>query len=585
MNGAPSLGWLPRPCYLASTVRWSELFIPTLRDDPSDAEVVSHRLMLRAGLIRQLGAGIYSKLPLARRVHRKIEAIMREELERIGAQEFQLPVLQPAELWKNSGRWESMGDILFRLRDRKRSDMCLAATHEEAFTSISRELRSYRQLPQIWFHFQTKCRDEARPKSGVLRSREFTMKDSYSFDVDFDGLDRSFDLHTEAYNRILERCGVPVMAVEASSGVMGGSESVEFMALSNAGEDWVVTCEGCGYAANLEKALSVPRPVEDPQESSPVEKFATPGVRTIEDLAAFKGGALGERQIKTLVLVVRDELTLFLLRGDYELNDVKVAELCDTTDFRPAHPEECKEALGALPGSLGAVGVTELPVFADEALRDRRGMTTGANEDDFHLRNVDVARDLGQVRWADVRCSEEGDTCASCGKPVRLEKAIEVGHIFKLGLRYSERMGARVLGPDGKEVPIVMGSYGMGVERVMAAAIESHHDENGIRWPVSIAPYEVVVAPVRIGDAEQARRAEEIYSELREAGFEVLLDDRDERPGVKFKDADLIGFPLRIVPGPRSLAKGCVELVDRVAGESVEVPLADLLAETHRRIR
>ena len=417
MNGAPSLGWLPRPCYLASTVRWSELFIPTLRDDPSDAEVVSHRLMLRAGLIRQLGAGIYSKLPLARRVHRKIEAIMREELERIGAQEFQLPVLQPAELWKNSGRWESMGDILFRLRDRKRSDMCLAATHEEAFTSISRELRSYRQLPQIWFHFQTKCRDEARPKSGVLRSREFTMKDSYSFDVDFDGLDRSFDLHTEAYNRILERCGVPVMAVEASSGVMGGSESVEFMALSNAGEDWVVTCEGCGYAANLEKALSVPRPVEDPQESSPVEKFATPGVRTIEDLAAFKGGAPGERQIKTLVLVVRDELTLFLLRGDYELNDVKVAELCDTTDFRPAHPEECKEALGALPGSLGAVGVTELPVFADEALRDRRGMTTGANEDDFHLRNVDVARDLGQVRWLTCAARRKATPARAVGSP------------------------------------------------------------------------------------------------------------------------------------------------------------------------
>ena len=566
-------------------MRWSELFIPTLRDDPSDAEAVSHKLMLRAGLLRQLQAGIYSKLPLARRVHRKIEAIMREEMERIGAQEFQLPILQPAELWRDSGRWESMGEELFRLHDRKRSEMCLGYTHEEAFTSISRELRSYRQLPQIWFHLQTKFRDEARPKSGVLRSREFTMKDSYSFDVDFDGLDRSFDLHTRAYNRIFERCGVPVMAVEASSGVMGGSESVEFMALSDAGEDWVVTCEGCGYAANLEKAVAVPRPVKDPEESPPLEKFATPGVRTIEELAALAGGPAAERQIKTLVLVVRDELTLFLLRGDYELNEVKVAELCGTTDFRPAHPEECREALGALPGSLGAVGVTELPVFADEALRDRRGMSTGANEDDFHLRNVDVARDLGQVRWVDLRCAEEGDSCASCGKPVRLDKAIEVAHIFKLGLRYSETMGARVLGPDGKEVPIVMGSYGMGVERLMAAAIESHHDENGIRWPVSIAPFEVVVAPVRIGDTEQAERAEGIYSDLREAGFDALLDDRDERPGVKFKDADLIGFPLRIVPGPRSLAKGCVELVDRVAGESVEVPLADLVAEARRRVR
>ncbi len=567
-------------------MRWSELFIPTLRDDPSDAEAVSHKLMLRAGLIRQLGAGIYSKLPLALRVQRKVESIVREEMGRIGAQECRVPTLQPADLWKDSGRWESIGEELFRLRDRKRADMCLGLSAEEAFTSIARfDLQSYRQLPQIWYQIQNKLRDEPRPKSGVLRSREFTMKDSYSFDLDFDGLDRSFELHSQAYSRIFERCGLVAIPVEASSGIMGGSESVEFMVFTDAGEDWIVVCPGCGYAANLEKAVSIPAAIEDPEACGEIEKFPTPDVRTIEELAAFEGGAAPERQIKTLVLSIGGELALFLLRGDHELNEVKVAEETGTTDFRPAHPEECRDALGAFPGSLGAVGVTHLPVYADNALRDRRCLTTGANEEDFHLRNVDVARDLAGLRWVQLRSSEAGDACKSCGDTVRLHKAIEVGHIFKLGLKYSESMGAKVLNRDGKEVPIVMGSYGIGIERIMATAIESHHDADGIRWPVSIAPFEVVVCPIRMGDEQAVAKAEQIYTDLCSSGFDALLDDRDERPGVKFKDADLIGFPLRIVPGPRSLAKGCAEFVDRHTGETVEIALGDVVDEARRRLR
>jgi prolyl-tRNA synthetase len=568
-------------------MRWSQMFIPTLRDDPADAEATSHRLMLRAGLIRQLGAGIYSKLPLAERVARKVEAIVREEMTRIGAQEFRLPMLHPADPWKESGRWTSVKEELFRLRDRKQGDMALAMTAEEIFTSIARdELRSYRQLPQIWYQIGDKFRDEPRPKSGVLRGREFTMKDSYSFDVDRAGLDVSFDKHADAYRRIFSRCGVETIPVEASSGSMGGSHSVEFMAVCDAGEDWIVVCPGCGYAANVEKAKSVASPVSDPPSAGPVEKFPTPGVRTIEDLVRFEGGAPAERQVKTLVYVVDEKPVLLLLRGDHELNEVKLADLLGAgAQSRPAHPEECRAALGALPGSLGAVGVTGLRVFADEALRGRREMTTGANENDFHLRHVDVARDLAQVTWADLRNARAGDACVNCGKSLELKKTIEMGHIFKLGLRYSEPMGARVLGADGKEVPIVMGSYGIGIERIMAAAIEAHHDANGIVWPIAIAPFDVVVATVKASDSEQREKSERLYAELTAAGLEVLLDDRDERPGVKFKDADLIGIPFRVVLGPRALAKGCVEFVVRAGGQTSEVPLEQVTAELRQRIR
>jgi prolyl-tRNA synthetase len=565
-------------------MRWSKVFIPTLRDDPADADAVSHKLMLRAGLVRQLAAGIYSKLPLGLRAARKVEAIIREEMVRIGGQEFHLPVIHPGELWKESGRWQLIGEEMFRLKDRRQNDYCLGMTHEEVFTAIGRdELRSYRQLPQIWFQIQTKLRDEARPKSGVLRGREFTMKDSYSFDTDFAGLDVAFDRHAEAYRRIFERCGLRAIAVQASSGAMGGSESIEFMSVSEAGEDWTVFCSKCDYAANIEKAKSAASNVDDPANAAAVEKFPTPGVRTIEELAKFDAQAKPERQIKTLVYLVDDVPALFLLRGDHELNETKLAEATGTTTFRAATAEECREALGAAPGSLGAVGVTGIPVHADDALRGRRGMVTGANEDDFHVRNVDVARDLPQVKWTSLRTVVVGDTCTKCGGALEIRKTIELGHIFKLGLRYSETMKLRVLNEQGKEVPVVMGSYGIGVERLVASVIEAYHDEDGIAWPWSIAPIQIVVTPVSVKDEPAMKKAEEIYERLGAEGYDVLLDDRDERPGVKFKDADLVGFPLRVVPGPRSLEKGMAELFERTTKSKEEVPLDRLYQEIRER--
>ena len=565
-------------------MKWTEVFIPTLRDDPADAEASSHKLMLRAGLVRQLSAGVYSKLPLGYRACRRVEAIIREEMERIGGQEFHLPVIHPGELWKESGRWFEIGDEMFRLKDRRQGDYCLGMTHEEVITAIGRdELRSYRQLPQIWFQIQTKFRDEARPKSGVLRGREFTMKDSYTFDVDFAGLDVAFDKHAEAYRKIFERCGLKAIAVQAASGAMGGSESIEFMSASDAGEDWTVICDSCDYAANVEKAESVPSRVEDPEASSAIERFPTPGVRTIAELAKLEGGAEADRQIKTLVHMVEDQPTLFLLRGDHELNEVKVAEAVATSNFRAASDEECREALGADLGSLGAVGVEALTVYADDALEGRREMTTGANEDDFHVRHVDVQRDLPNVRWASLRSVVPGDACRRCGTSLDIRKTIELGHIFKLGLRYSQSMNLKVLNQEGKEVPVVMGSYGIGVERLLAAVIEAYHDEDGIVWPWSVAPIHIVVTPISVKDEEQMSRAVAIYESLMEAGYVVLLDDRDERPGVKFKDADLIGVPLRIVPGPRALAKGNVELLERGAKTKDEIPLDGLLEEVSQR--
>lgn len=571
-------------------MRWSQIFIPTLRDDPADAEAISHKLMLRAGLVRQLAAGVYSKLPLGFRASRKVEAIVRDEMESIGGQEFHLPVLHPGELWKESGRWFDIGEEMFRLKDRRQGDYCLGMTHEEVFTAIARdELRSYRQLPQIWFQIQTKFRDEARPKSGVLRGREFVMKDSYTFDVDFDGLDVAFDKHAGAYRRIFARCGVKALAVQASSGAMGGSESIEFMSVSDAGEDWTVTCASCDYAANVEKATSIPSLEEDvgPNEADDadepaVEKFPTPGIRTIEALAAFDEGAAPHRQIKTLVYVVEEQPTLFLLRGDHTLNEVKLSEATGTTNFRPATPEECNQALGALPGSLGAVGVTELPIYADDALKGRRFMVTGANEDDFHLRYVGVDRDLAKLQWASLRSVVEGDLCVRCGEALAVKRTIELGHIFKLGLRYSQTMKLNVLNEQGREVPVVMGSYGIGIERLVAAVIEAYHDDNGIVWPWSVAPFHIVVTPISLKDTATMQQAEDLYSALGK-DYDVLIDDRDERPGVKFKDADLIGIPLRVVVGPKGLEKGVVELFERGSQQKEDIALDRIVDEIHAR--
>jgi prolyl-tRNA synthetase len=554
-------------------VRWTRAFVPTLREDPADAEAASHRLLVRGGYIRQLMAGAYSVLPLGMRSIAKIERIVREEMNKIGAQEFSLPALHPAELWQKTGRWETVGDAMFRLRDRHGAELCLGLTHEEVFTWLARELRSYKELPQIWYQFQTKFRDEERPKSGLLRVREFTMKDSYSFDATREGLDRSFQQHFDAYRKIYERCGVETIAVEASSGAMGGSESVEFMVETDAGEDWIAACAACGYAANVEKATSQLPAVTDEAGPAAPEKFPTPGVRTIADLAALPGGAPAERQIKTLIYVLDGELALVLLRGDHDLALQKLADGTGAREVRAARPDEIRGALGASAGSLGAVGVTGRRILADPALQDRRNMTTGANQDDFHVRGVDVARDIAVGSWLDLRGVRAGEACPLCEAPLAVKKTVEVGHIFKLGTKYSETLGATVQDENGRPLPLIMGSYGIGIGRCMAAVVERNHDEKGIVWPVNVAPFEVVIAVLNPKDVATADAGERLYDELTKAGLDVILDDRDERPGVKFTDHELVGIPWRITVGPKGLAAGKVELVRRKDGRKRDLDL------------
>lgn len=562
---------------------WSKLFIPTLRETPAEAEVVSHQLLLRAGYIRQLSAGIYSYLFLAQRSLRKIIRIIREEMDAIGAQEMLLPALQPAELWQESGRWDVMGDNMFRLKDRFQRDLCLGMTHEEVMTSIARgELRSYRQLPQIWYQIQTKFRDEPRPKSGLLRVRQFLMKDSYSFDLGPAGLDAAYEKHYGAYCRIFDRCGLKYLAVEADSGAMGGSQSHEFMVRSDAGEDFVVQCGGCGYAANLEKAVSDAQApaAPDPEGDHPPEEFPTPGRKTIAEVADFTG-LPASSQIKSLVMVAGDKPVLALLRGDHALSETKFAAVAGA-GVRPAHPAEMREWLGADAGSLGPVRVSSMRVFADEALRGRRNMICGANKDGYHLRHVTPDEDF-QAEYADLRQVAEGDSCRRCGAPLAVHKTVEVGHIFKLGYKYSQAMGLNVLAEDGREVPVIMGSYGIGVERILSAAVELYHDGDGMALPPAIAPFEVVVTPVNASNEEQRAAAERLYGECRALGLDVLLDDRDERPGVKFKDADLVGIPYRITVG-KKLAGGAVEVVERRSRIARDVPVADAAAFARDRV-
>ena len=572
-------------------MRWSRYFIPTLREDPADADVVSHKLLLRAGLIRQLAAGIYSLLPLGQRVAIKVMQILREEMNAIGGQEFFLPALHPAEIWQESGRWYAIGDEMFRLKDRKGTDMVLGMTHEEVFTTIARnEIRSYKQLPQVWYQIQLKHRDEARPKSGLIRIRSFIMKDAYTFDVDRAGLDRSFLDQREAYKKIFTRCGLQFLIVEASSGAMGGTESNEFMARTPAGEDLIVSCENCGYAANLEKATSRLAEIKDEAGPDAPEEFPTPGVRTIEDLTTFPGGAEASRQIKSLVFFAtidgEPHPVLVLLRGDHQLHETKLGDSLRATAVRPAQPEEIRELLGASAGSLGGVGAKtktpKLRIVADSALKNRRNMTTGANKDDHHLRGVDIARDIPVDDWFELRTVEAGERCPHCETGVlEVFKGMEIGHIFKLGTKYSESMGATVLTQDGKEVPIVMGSYGIGIERIIAAAVEQHHDGDGIIWPRSLAPFDVVVTITNLKQDELRTAGEKVYEELQRAGLEVLLDDRDERAGVKFKDADLIGIPYRITIG-KKITDGVVELFDRNKKQSEDVKITEVVAHVQR---
>ncbi len=556
-------------------MRWSQAFIPTLRDDPADAEAVSHRLLVRAGYIRQLMAGGYSILPLGQRVRAKIMGIIREEIDGIGGQELLLTALHPREIWEKTGRAETMGDILFSVTDSRGGSAILGPTHEEIFTTIATELTSYKQVPQLWYQIQTKFRNEPRAKGGLLRVREFTMKDSYSFDVDTDGLDVQFDRHFAAYQRIFERLGVIAVPVEASSGAMGGTDSIEFMVPSPAGEDDVAHCKACGYAANVERATSTLPAIPDEPGPSVPERFPTPGVKTILDLIEFDGGAPAERQIKTLVYVLDGELTLVLLRGDHDLQEQKLLDGTGTVEARPARPDEIRELLGADAGSLGAVGVIGPRILADDQLADRTNMVTGANLDDHHLRGVDIQRDIEVTGWLDLRAVKVGEACPSCGEALEIFRGIEAGHIFKLGTKFSVALGAMVLDADGAAVPLVMGSYGIGIERNMAAAVEMNHDDDGIVWPVSIAPYEVVITVVKVDDEATMIVADRLYDDLNDAGIDVLLDDRDERPGVKFNDAELIGIPYRITVGPRGLADDIVELSERRSGERTDLPVGE----------
>ena len=584
--------------------RWSQLFIPTLREPPADAEAASHKFLLRAGYVRQLAAGIYSFLFLGQRSMLKIAGIVREEMDRIG-QEFHLPALHPRELWEASGRWQAMGENMFRLKDRSARDLCLGMTAEEVMAEIARkELRSYKQLPQIWYQIQPKFRDEPRAKSGLLRVRQFLMKDSYSFDLDAAGLDVSYQRHYDTYCRIFDRCGLKYFAVEAHSGAMGGSQSHEFMVSTEAGEDYVVSCKNCGYAANLEKATSQLDPVEDlpPSGNGEPELVHTPGQRTIEDVARFLGVS-PKSHIKTLAYMMTEgtdaktgepqtRALVVLMRGDHMLNEAKLAAAIGGKEYRPMQDEEIRELFHSPAGYLGPLHVewakdesdTSRPMLlVEEALRGRRNLVGGANREEYHVRNLTPDGNFYPTMWDDLRTVVAGDGCLSCGSPLKIGKAVEVGHIFKLGYKYSEALGVRVLDEHGKEVTPIMGSYGIGLERILTACIEQNHDDDGFWLPASIAPFDVVLVPLAAG-GELLKRAVEIGSALERAGFEVLLDDRDERPGVKFKDADLIGVPYRITIASKKLAEEKVEVLVRGTKQKEDVAIEGVVEHMKKQL-
>ncbi len=576
--------------------RWSKLFLPTLREAPADAEVASHKFLLRSGYIRQLGAGIYSYLPLGLRSINKIIDIVREEMNKVG-QEFLLPTIHPSELWKESGRYTVMGDNMFRLKDRKGAELVLGMTHEEVMTDIARkELRSYKQLPQIWYQIQTKFRDEPRPRAGLLRVRQFIMKDSYSFDIDAAGLDKSYNQHDAAYRRIFDRCGLRYVAVEADSGAMGGSQSQEFMVYTDAGEDLIASCASCGYAANIEKATSR-LPVEEdlaPTGDGLPELVYTPGKGAIADVAEFLQVS-PKQDIKCVAyLALRGGKWLPLavfLRGDHSVNEAKLSALVGAVELRPMAADELETWFHAPAGYLGPIGISVakdlqsagLVVVLDLALSERQNMICGANKLDYHYRNVTPRRDFQWTVVADVRNVAEGEPCPVCGTPLKVAKAVEIGHIFKLGYKYTESMGSSVLNENGEEVKPIMGCYGIGIERVLTASIEQNNDKNGFWLPPAIAPFEVVVTVTNTTDAALVSTGEQLASDLEAAGFEVILDDRDERAGVKFKDADLIGIPYRINVGKRA-AEGKVELVTRATASSEDVAIGEVSGVLRSRI-
>ncbi len=559
-------------------MRFSRAFIPTLRETPADAEAISHKLLLRAGYIRQLASGLYIFLPLGWRVMQKINQIIREEMNRIGAQEIFMTVLHPAEIWQKTGRWFEIGDEMFRLKDRTGRDMCLGMTHEEIMTWLaSREIRSYRDLPQVWYQIQTKLRDEARPKSGIMRTREFIMKDSYSFDADEEGLERNYQLHIEAYRRIYTRCGIKFYQVESDPGMMGGATAHEFMAPSPAGEDDVALCDSCGYSANVELAKSISAEVNF--NDWEFEEVHTPEKRTIQEVAEFLG-VEPSHFIKSLLYIADGKPVLVLLRGDQDLQERKLERIIGP--FRPAHKDEIEEILGVEAGYIGPQGHEGIRIIADEFLKDGVYIS-GANKKDYHVRGIRPGKHFN-AEWADLHIARDGDGCPKCGSPLRIERVIEIGNIFKLGTKYSEPLGATFLDAQGKEHPIIMGSYGIGPARVAAAAVEQSHDEDGIIWPITIAPFSVIILPLNMNHEKTKEVSEKLYSELSKKGIDTLIDDRSERAGVKFKDADLIGIPLQVVVGERGLKENKLEIKDRKTKERVKVDVEEAVDYVIKKI-
>ena len=565
-------------------MRFSTYLLPTWRQDPAEAEVISHKLMLRAGMIRKLAAGLYTFLPLGLRVLRKVEAIIREEMDRAGALEVLMPMVLPADLWKESGRWDQYGKELLRFKDRGGRDYCLGPTHEEVITDLARrEIRSYKQLPLNLYQIQTKFRDEIRPRFGVMRAREFIMKDAYSFDADERGAEESYRKMYEAYCRIFERCGLRFRAVEADTGLIGGRFSHEFMVLAESGEDVIASCSSCDYAANIEMAEVGSEGKGEKEEPKPLERVLTPGRSRVEEVAAFLG-VPPSKLIKTLILRTDKGVVAALLRGDHELSEPKLRRHLGVSTVEMADEEMIREVTGGPMGFSGPVGL-KIPIVADRAISGMRNMVVGGNEEDVHLMNANPGRDFQVSEFADIRVAQAGDPCPRCGGRLEIWRGIEVGHIFKLGTKYSEAMGATYLDAEGREKPLVMGCYGIGVGRTVAAAIEQNHDEDGIIFPISIAPFHVYLLPVNTNDPEVMGVSERLYEELEGEGVEVLFDDRDERAGVKFKDADLIGIPLRLTVGERNLKEGKVEIRKRRTKETVLVGIEETVQRVKELIR
>lgn len=566
-------------------MRWTNGFIPTMKDTPQDAEIPSHRLMLRAGLIRKLAGGLYTFLPAGLRSLRKVQQIVREEMDRAGAMEVLMPALHPREIWERTGRYETLSNVMFTMKDRQDREMVLGPTHEEIITDLAaREITSYRQLPINFYQIQTKFRDEIRPRFGLMRAKEFIMKDAYSFDKDWEGVSKSYDAMYAAYERIFQRCGLTARAVEADTGAMGGDASHEFMVLAEAGEDGVVECAACGYAANLEKAEG--RCATDTgyeAELLPLEDVETPGLRTIDEVSAFLN-AKPAQLIKTLIYRQEDSFFAVLVSGDRDVNELKLARVSGGTP-ELACAADIEAVTGAPQGFAGPVGLS-IPIYADESLRGGQGMITGGNREDIHLLHVSIERDVPQAQWVDINFALDGDGCPRCpGGVLREVRGIEVGHVFKLGTKYSESLGATFLDAEGQQQPAIMGCYGIGVSRTLQAVIEQHHDDNGIIWPMSVAPFSVEILPLSVRDDATMALAEKLAATLDEAGVDYLMDDRDERPGFKFKDADLLGIPLRVAIGERSLKKGVVEFKRRDSSDVEEVRIEDAPAETIRRVQ